>query len=123
MTLKWETRALTSPLLTPTCPQAKQEPQTPASSHREAVALRGDGNGRGVNTRPESLELQLPLTASVDPNSEVSSSHFSLLVFFPCSLAPNAHPHPLCDRYLFPNLRWKHLWAGLGVDDQCMIAT
>lgn len=77
--------------------------------------MRGDGNGRGVNTRPESLELQLPLTASVDPNSEVSSSHFSLLVFLPCPLAPNTHPHPLCDRYLFPNLRWKHLWAGLGV--------
>ena len=116
MTLKRETRALTSPLLTPTpCPQPKQEPQTPASSHREAVALRGDRNGRGVNTRPESLELQLPHTAPADPNSEVFGSHFSLLVFLPCLLAANARPSPLCDRYLFPNLCWKQLWAGLGV--------
>lgn len=39
MTLKREAIALTSPLLTPTpCPQAKQEPQTPASSHKVAVA-------------------------------------------------------------------------------------
>lgn len=65
-----------------------------------------------MNTRPESLELQLPHAPSPTPNSEVSCSRFfSLSGFLLCPLAPNMHLSSLWGAHLFPSLGWKLLWA------------
>lgn len=64
-----------------------------------------------MNTRPESLELQLPHAPFPLPNSEVSCSHVVLYGLPACPSAPNMHLSPPCDAYPFPSQGWKLLRA------------
>lgn len=64
-----------------------------------------------MNTRPESLELQLPYTPPPPPILRSPAPIFFLSGFLPCPLPPYVPLSSLCGAHSFPSLGSKLLWA------------